>query len=216
MGHPSEYDAETGLYFYRARYYDSSTGRFLNEDPINFEGGINFYQFVENSPPNLTDPYGLKVYVCCRRLLGDRWWKRPFARATFQRHCYILITPDITDPSAERVRYSLNRPVGKKTGEIRRNVPSDRVGNEKRGCKEATPTPGCKTQSDYNEGDLRSRLEELVELQEQGKVNESTCRSCGLNYRRLGPNSNTFVSDMLKQHGFIPPPMSRAPGYNRP
>ena len=31
-----ELDAETGLYFYRMRYYDSSTGRFLQADPIRF------------------------------------------------------------------------------------------------------------------------------------------------------------------------------------
>lgn len=34
-----EYDAETGMYFYRARYYDASIGRFISEDPIGFEAG---------------------------------------------------------------------------------------------------------------------------------------------------------------------------------
>src|ERR1700739_97101 len=45
-----ESDTETGLYYYRARYYDSSAGRFLGEDPIQFEGGANFYRYVYNSP----------------------------------------------------------------------------------------------------------------------------------------------------------------------
>ncbi len=53
-----EYDSETGLYYYRARYYDPSTGRFLSEDPISFAGGINFYPYVGNSPSNLIDPTG--------------------------------------------------------------------------------------------------------------------------------------------------------------
>ena len=53
-----EYDAETGLYFYRARYYDARAGRFINEDPIGFGGGINIYGYVENSPINLIDPFG--------------------------------------------------------------------------------------------------------------------------------------------------------------
>ncbi|HEX9661740.1 MAG TPA: RHS repeat-associated core domain-containing protein, partial [Candidatus Binatia bacterium] len=39
-----EFDAETGLYYYRARYYDSGSGRFIQEDPIEFLGGINFYE----------------------------------------------------------------------------------------------------------------------------------------------------------------------------
>jgi RHS repeat-associated protein len=53
-----EYDAETGLYFYRARYYDSSTGHFLSEDPIGFEASTNFYPYVGNNPTNQYDPLG--------------------------------------------------------------------------------------------------------------------------------------------------------------
>ena len=34
-----EFDSETGLYFYRLRYYDPTVGRFLNEDPSGFNGG---------------------------------------------------------------------------------------------------------------------------------------------------------------------------------
>ncbi len=37
-----EFDTETNLYFFRARYYDPSAGRFLNEDPVRFDGGNNF------------------------------------------------------------------------------------------------------------------------------------------------------------------------------
>jgi RHS repeat-associated protein len=54
-----ELDSETGLYFYRARYLDSSTGRFISEDPIRFEGGDDFYAYVDNSPINEFDPLGL-------------------------------------------------------------------------------------------------------------------------------------------------------------
>jgi RHS repeat-associated protein len=54
-----EWDAETGQIFYRARYYDPSAGRFLNEDPIGFTGGINFYRYVSNRPNYFRDPSGL-------------------------------------------------------------------------------------------------------------------------------------------------------------
>ena len=57
-----EFDPETGLYFYRARYYDPTTGRFLQEDLIGFAGGINFYLYVQNGPTNLVDPDGLIVF----------------------------------------------------------------------------------------------------------------------------------------------------------
>src|SRR5207302_8280045 len=54
-----EFDSETGIYFYRARYYDPGAGRFASEDPAQFAGGINFYRYVGNSPTRFLDPYGL-------------------------------------------------------------------------------------------------------------------------------------------------------------
>ncbi len=54
-----EWDPETGLYYYRARYYDPKVGRFISEDPIQFDGGGNFYSYVSNDPVNLIDPLGL-------------------------------------------------------------------------------------------------------------------------------------------------------------
>jgi RHS repeat-associated protein len=52
-------DTETGLYYYRARYYDPQTGRFLSEDRLrSVSSALNFYSYVENTAPNLTDPSG--------------------------------------------------------------------------------------------------------------------------------------------------------------
>ena len=56
-----EFDAETGLYYYRAKYYDPATGRFLSEDPIGFlNGDRNLYVYVGNQPTAKTDPSGLQ------------------------------------------------------------------------------------------------------------------------------------------------------------
>lgn len=52
------FNACTDFSYYRARYYDPATGRFLNEDPIGFEGGNNFYSYVLNRPVIYTDPEG--------------------------------------------------------------------------------------------------------------------------------------------------------------
>jgi len=60
-----EFDSETGLYYYRFRYFDSAAGRFLNEDPIGFSGGTNFYAYVGNHSTDFVDPKGL-LRVCCR------------------------------------------------------------------------------------------------------------------------------------------------------
>src|ERR1700676_1896324 len=51
-----ESDTETGLYYYRARYYDSSTGRFLSEDPIAFDGdAVDFYGYAYGNATNFSD-----------------------------------------------------------------------------------------------------------------------------------------------------------------
>lgn len=63
------FDAEIGLYSYAFRYYDSSSGRWLNNDPCGENGGINLYGFAHNNPINWFDSLGLQVYpgsVCWR------------------------------------------------------------------------------------------------------------------------------------------------------
>jgi RHS repeat-associated protein len=55
-----EYESDTYLNYYRARYYDSQTGRFTSEDPIRFNGGINVYDYLANSPLGNGDPSGLQ------------------------------------------------------------------------------------------------------------------------------------------------------------
>jgi RHS repeat-associated protein len=52
-------DGETGLDYYRARYYDAGNGRFISEDPIGFEAGdSNLTRYVGNNAVNGTDPSG--------------------------------------------------------------------------------------------------------------------------------------------------------------
>jgi len=58
-----ESDAETGLYYYRARYYDASAGRFASEDLLRFKSGVNFYSYVKNNAVNLKDPSGLTCFA---------------------------------------------------------------------------------------------------------------------------------------------------------
>ncbi|SPD72324.1 hypothetical protein PITCH_A1290001 [uncultured Desulfobacterium sp.] len=49
-----------GLLYMRNRYYDSSTGRFISEDPSGFGGGdVNLYVYCNNNPVLLVDPTGL-------------------------------------------------------------------------------------------------------------------------------------------------------------
>ena len=56
-----EYSPELGIYYYRARWYDPGSGRFISQDPIGFSAGdVNLYRYVGNAPGDATDPEGLE------------------------------------------------------------------------------------------------------------------------------------------------------------
>jgi len=55
-----EWDAESGLYYYRARYYDPQIGRFLSQDPLHLAtAGLHNYAYADNNPLRYVDPSGL-------------------------------------------------------------------------------------------------------------------------------------------------------------
>ena len=54
-----EYSWATRLYYFRARWYDPVTGRWLSNDPIGISGGLNQYVFCSDNPVNFRDPFGL-------------------------------------------------------------------------------------------------------------------------------------------------------------
>src|SRR6266480_1181706 len=58
------YDAPSGLYYYRARYYDPATGRFLSPDPAGMVDGPNRYAYVAGNPVSFVDPTGTRVGSC--------------------------------------------------------------------------------------------------------------------------------------------------------
>jgi len=83
-----DFDSETGLQFSRARYYDPQAGRFISEDPMRFDAGINFYRYVKNNATNLADPFGLKVQKCCRTTQIN-WWADFISMLAGLKHCFI-------------------------------------------------------------------------------------------------------------------------------
>jgi RHS repeat-associated protein len=56
----------SGESYYRARYYDSAIGKFLSEDPIEFQGGVNFFGYAGQNGVNFVDPRGLKECKPCQ------------------------------------------------------------------------------------------------------------------------------------------------------
>ena len=65
-----EYDSETHLYYYRARYYSAELGRFISRDPIGTADDVNLYGYVGNSPVMGVDPMGLKAKTLVIGFIG--------------------------------------------------------------------------------------------------------------------------------------------------
>ncbi len=65
-----EFDKDTGLYYYRARYYHPEIGRFLQTDPIGYGDGMNRYAYCSGNPVGRVDPSGM-IGVWTQKLSGE-------------------------------------------------------------------------------------------------------------------------------------------------
>jgi RHS repeat-associated protein len=55
---------ELGIYYYKARMYSPTLGRFLQTDPVGYLGGMNLYGYTNDDPVDRVDPMGFRdIYV---------------------------------------------------------------------------------------------------------------------------------------------------------
>jgi RHS repeat-associated protein len=78
-----QFDEETGLYYYRARYYEPGKGRFLQRDPRGYVDGLNLYQYVGGRPTFGTDPFGL--VTCKPKLISGKMFYDQYKNGTLDK-----------------------------------------------------------------------------------------------------------------------------------
>jgi RHS repeat-associated protein len=84
------FDPETGLLYYKNRYYSISQGRFISRDPIGYIGGMNLYEYVNGQVQNSSDPLGLlprpteKYYGYPPDHPFWKWWHRVKPKGHFK------------------------------------------------------------------------------------------------------------------------------------
>ncbi len=91
--HRSVPGSESNSSYYRARYYDPSSGRFVSEDPLQFLGGLNFYSYAGESPNGATDPTGL-----C--LIQMKYSPVKFLGMTVGYHAFIVVSNNTGGPAS--------------------------------------------------------------------------------------------------------------------
>jgi len=85
-----EFDLETGLYYFRNRYYNASLGRFVSRDPIGYEGSEwNLYEYVYGQALSAVDPMGLDRLI--RPSLPATPTSTPFPRPTTPQAVLITV-----------------------------------------------------------------------------------------------------------------------------
>jgi RHS repeat-associated protein len=198
-----ESDTETGLYYYRARYYDSTTGRFLTEDPAGFDVGTDFYPYAGNGPTNWKDPEGLRRVQICRQPVES--YKRKY-------HTYIKIEDDNGQVLIDSVDHL----------ELTYGILGKRKGStENQQVKKGDPRNNG-TDCKYVKNCDETKIDTLVDALETAWATQS-CASCGHHYRGWFPtihgidgyNSNTYTFNMTYNAGMEPPRIDDAPGYHK-
>jgi RHS repeat-associated protein len=187
-----------GVSYYRARYYDQNAGRFLSEDPIHQFSEKSSYPYVSNNPLILVDPTGLVARLYCEKIpstRGGSLLNNLILAIVGPNHCYLYVS---CHGSGHYLELYGPGPRDPKHGRPDSDHPFnlDRAKNSIE-CPLNSP-PGMKN------CEFEDRL-----VQSFGNLAPNVPE-----YNALGPNSNTFIHNVITgAGGSVPSPPDNAPGW---
>ena len=179
-GHQSIGTTSLSLSLYRA--YDPDLGRWISEDPLKFADGPNTLAYVQNNPTGAADPLGLSAKIRCEIISGKGWGMDVGFRIANARHCYL----DVDCPGKYHVSLEIYGPGPGFPNGKPMNQP-DNPGRDRNTTWR--PLKDCPQNCDFEDGLLRSFQRESRNLPP---------------YDAMGPNSNTFVSEVVRGAGGNP------------
>jgi RHS repeat-associated protein len=188
----------TGLYYYSARYYSPTLGRFISEDPSGVRGGINLYEYAGDQPVTIEDSTGLRPDsgsgTCrqCRAFLRYHAITSPgFLKIIHATHSFWEL-----DDDGEKDTYS-GEPSGNSWFSSFLNASED---------VDPQSDPLWWSSSGSNDCDAIDQMEGAFDQWPQNSIV----------YAPFGPNSNSFARYLGSTGGFYPLPPFASIGWSAP
>jgi RHS repeat-associated protein len=181
-GHQFQSSGSLWLAPYRA--YDSDLGRWVSLDPSGYLDGPNRYQYALGNPVNSIDPLGLLVEMYCVAIGQGAGGVRGLIGGLGFKHCFLRVKCDSCEKYDYRLEITGENPPG------RADIPDPQGYSPGGGNLAGVIPPDNNSQNCENEDCLLKMY--------QG------AKSRGRRYNMFGPNSNTFVEDLLRACGMKP------------
>jgi uncharacterized protein RhaS with RHS repeats len=175
-----------GTFEYRARYYDQTVGRFLSEDAYREGLDRSLYDYVGNNPGIFVDPSGLVARLYCDIIptgRGRTLGQQVGLAIAHPTHCYLYISCHGSGHYLELYGPPVNGKYGIPHNDQPLNL--DRIDHSVERTLIPPPGMGC--------CEFEDRLEKAFEDQASHLPE----------YNPLGPNSNTFVNNIIREAGGV-------------
>lgn len=177
------------------RWYRSGWGRYTQADPVGFRGGINLYAYAEGDPVSLMDPLGLYVQLLCRQVsaAGEKTLAKKVIDWYKPLHCRLRVKCPCDKETGSGFDNTLGRenvnPKGS-PGIYDTTKDSYSTAAYPPSAWSVTPVSGPTQDCQFEKCLMKA-------------FNAQDSNNSGLlpKYNATGPNSNTFVANLITQCG---------------